>query len=88
MISRSMAKSIRDSKKLKPKLGRPKTTGSGEAQIVRMHKPQIAAIDAWTKAQGDQISRPEAIRRLVQLGLTVPLVGDVRQSSADGSGRG
>jgi hypothetical protein len=64
-----MAKSIRDSKKAKPKIGRPKTTGPGEAQIVRMHKPQIEAIDTWTAAQGAAMSRPEAIRRLVEIGL-------------------
>jgi hypothetical protein len=34
-----------------------------------MHAPQLATIDAWIKAQGEQISRPEAIRRLVELGL-------------------
>ncbi|MGN6311721.1 MAG: hypothetical protein ACTHNN_19445 [Xanthobacteraceae bacterium] len=64
-----MAKSIRDSKKSKPRIGRPKTTGSGEAQIVRMHKPQITAIDDWIKFQGEEMSRPEAIRRLVEIGL-------------------
>jgi hypothetical protein len=64
-----MAKSIRDSKKSKPKLGRPKTTGTGQPQVVRMHDRQIAAIDAWIVAQDAEISRPEAIRRLVELGL-------------------
>ena len=69
MISRSMAKSIRDSKKSMPKIGRPKTTGSGQPQVVRMHDRQIAAIDAWTVMQDVEISRPEAIRRLVEIGL-------------------
>lgn len=78
MISRTMTKSIRDSKKSKPKMGRPKTTGSGEAQIVRMHKPQIAAIDAWISTQGEEMSRPEAIRRLVGLGLAKFAKADVR----------
>jgi hypothetical protein len=64
-----MLKSIRDSKKSKPKIGRPKTTGPGQPQVVRMHDQQIAAIDAWMEMQDGSISRPEAIRRLVELGL-------------------
>ena len=64
-----MLKSIRDSKKSKPKIGRPKTTGPGQPQVVRMHDKQIAAIDAWMEKQDGSISRPEAIRRLVELGL-------------------
>jgi hypothetical protein len=34
-----------------------------------MHDQQIAAIDAWMEMQDGPISRPEAIRRLVELGL-------------------
>jgi hypothetical protein len=34
-----------------------------------MHDQQIAAIDAWIAMQDAEISRPEAIRRLVELGL-------------------
>jgi hypothetical protein len=64
-----MTKSIRDSKKSRPRIGRPKTTGPGQAQVVRMHDQQIAAIDAWIALQDTEISRPEAIRRLVELGL-------------------
>jgi hypothetical protein len=36
-----------------------------------MHDQQIAAIDAWIAMQGAEVSRPEAIRRLVELGLKV-----------------
>jgi hypothetical protein len=60
-----MAKLIRDIKK---KIGRPKTTGSGTPQLVRMHDAQLAAIDAW-REKHDVATRPEAIRRLVELGL-------------------
>jgi hypothetical protein len=60
---------IRDSTKPTVKMGRPKTTGPGEPQVVRMHDEQIAEIDEWMNAQGEKISRPEAIRRLVELGL-------------------
>jgi hypothetical protein len=34
-----------------------------------MHDQQIAKIDAWTAMQAVEISRPEAIRRLVEIGL-------------------
>ena len=64
-----MAKSVRDSTKSNPKMGRPKTTGSGEPQVVRMHDEQLEAIDDWIEAQGEKISCPEAIRRLVEIGL-------------------
>jgi hypothetical protein len=36
-----------------------------------MHDQQVAAIDAWIAMHEVEISRPEAIRRLVELGLTV-----------------
>jgi hypothetical protein len=71
VISECMAKSVRDSTKPNPKMGRPKTTGPGEPQVVRMHDEQLEAIDDWIEAQGEKISRPEAIRRLVEIGLKV-----------------
>jgi uncharacterized protein YciW len=71
MVSQIMTRSIRDSKKSTPKVGRPKTTGPGEPQVVRMHDDQLAAIDDWIEALGEKISRPEAIRRLVEIGLKV-----------------
>jgi hypothetical protein len=64
-----MRKSIRDIKKSRPRLGRPRTTGSGQPKLVRMHDQQIAAINAWIARQDDELSHPEAIRRLVDLGL-------------------
>jgi hypothetical protein len=56
-------------KKSKPQMGRPETTGPGQPQVVRMHDEQIAEIDNWIVEQGAAISRPEAIRRLVEIGL-------------------
>ena len=55
-------------KRKKPvKTGRPKSTGAGAPMVVRMHKPQIKAIDGWI---GDSdITRPEAIRQLVTWAL-------------------
>jgi hypothetical protein len=61
-----MAKSIIDIAKSR---GRPKTTGPGTGVLVKMHDPQLDAIDAWIAKQKPQPSRPEAIRRLVELGL-------------------
>jgi hypothetical protein len=65
-----MARSIKDIKKSR---GRPKTTGTGTAQLVRMHDDQIRAIDKWRHDQ--DVSRPEAIRRLVELGLKAKAKG-------------
>jgi len=33
-----------------------------------MHNQQLAAIDDWSARQGQTMSRPEAIGRLVELG--------------------
>jgi hypothetical protein len=47
----------------------PAPTGVGKAQLVRIHDRQLAEIDAWAGAREGKISRPEAIRRLVEIGL-------------------
>jgi hypothetical protein len=63
-----MAKSIRDIAK-RP-MGRPRTTGPGTGVLVKMHKQHLDALDSWiTKQREPDLSRPEAIRRLVELGL-------------------
>jgi hypothetical protein len=46
------------------KMGRP-PTGVGEAVTVRLHPPQIAALDEWRRHQPNPPTRPEAIRTLV-----------------------
>jgi len=46
-------------------------TTVGATQIVRMSSTQLAAIDAWIRAENERMSRPEAIRRLVEFGLSV-----------------
>jgi hypothetical protein len=62
-----MAKSIRDiAKKIR---GRPKTTGLGTGILVRLQPEPLEALDNWAAGQDGQPSRPEAIRRLVELGL-------------------
>lgn len=48
----------------------PAPTGVGKPQLVRMHDDQLATLDAWiTEQKEPDLTRPEAIRRLVELGL-------------------
>jgi hypothetical protein len=63
-----MAKSIRViTKKAR---GRPVTTGKGTLIGVRLLDDPLATLDAWISRQNEpDLSRPEAIRRLVELGL-------------------
>ena len=52
------------------KRGRPVTTGTGTIVGVRMLDGPLAALDAWIDKQKEpDLSRPEAIRRLVEIGL-------------------
>ena len=46
--------------------GRPATTGKGELIGVRILPDLLEKIDDWRKAQEQDVSRPNAIRRLVQ----------------------
>ena len=74
LISEFMAK-----KTLIPEKRRgPAPTGVGKPQVVRMRDKQIAAIDAWIVMQEEDLSRPEAIRRLVELGLLAQKAPDIR----------
>jgi hypothetical protein len=64
-----------------------KMRGGRPASAVRFPKEIAAAIDKWGEER--EISRAEAIRRLVQLGLTVKsqdLVADELSSEAKASG--
>jgi len=61
-----MKKSIKVTKKTR---GRP-ATGRGTQVGERWHPAELAAIDAWIASSTDKtISRAQAIRRLVELGL-------------------
>jgi hypothetical protein len=51
----------------KPQKGRPAV--DSEAVNVRIERPQIVALDDWRRQQTDLPSRPEAIRRMIKLGL-------------------
>ena len=63
MISRLMAKSINDIPKKKP--GRP-ATGKGEGVLVRLQPDQLKALDAWIAKQSRPLTRPEAIRAMME----------------------
>jgi hypothetical protein len=63
-----MGKSIKGT--TKKRRGRPATTGKGTQIGMRWQEPQLSAIDSWMD-KNDVGTRPEAIRRLVELGLTV-----------------
>jgi hypothetical protein len=64
-----MGKSIRDTSKKRETRGRKKTTGPGEPVMLRLHPPLLTDLDDWIRAQSDNPSRPEAIRRLVERAL-------------------
>jgi hypothetical protein len=47
----------------------PPATGKGEPILVRLQPIPLADLDAWIARQHDQLSRPEAIRRLLEFAL-------------------
>jgi hypothetical protein len=58
--------------------------------MVRLQPEPLKQLDRWVSSQADKPSRPEAIRRLVELGLTVKAelkpskaVRHARRSKAD-----
>jgi len=68
-----MAKSIITGSS-KKKRGRPSlyegSEGKGAPLIgLRLPPAELAAIDGWISKQKEQLSRPQAIRRLVEIGL-------------------
>jgi hypothetical protein len=57
----------------KKRRGRPPTTGIGTAINVRLPGEALDRLDAWIATQDDQPSRPEALRRLAERGLSAPV---------------
>ena len=54
----------------KKKRGRPVTTGKGTLIGVRLLDDPLSRLDAWIDKQDEaDLSRPEAIRRLFEIGL-------------------
>jgi hypothetical protein len=64
----SMSRSIKDIPK--KRRGRPSTGGRREGVLVRLEPEQFEALDAWIMKQAEPLTRPEAIRQLVELGLS------------------
>jgi hypothetical protein len=58
-----MAKSINDIPK--KKRGRP-ATGKGEGVLVRLRPDQLNALDSWITKQDASLTRPEAIRAMME----------------------
>jgi hypothetical protein len=54
----------------------PPPTGQGTPIVTRLHPPQLAQLDAWIAQQDDAPSRPEAIRRLMAIGIAEALLND------------
>jgi hypothetical protein len=62
-----MSKSIREITKSPKK----RAAATGDPVLVRVQPDMAKALDDWRRRQEDLPGRPEAIRRLVELGLTV-----------------
>jgi len=57
-------------KKPKTKIGRPVATGKGTLIGVRLPPDALATLDFFRSSEPDNPGRPEAVRRLMELGLT------------------
>jgi Arc/MetJ-type ribon-helix-helix transcriptional regulator len=68
----------------KKKIGRP-ATGRDPAVTVRLPPSVLDQVEDWAKQQDDQPKRSPAIRRLVELGLTVKM--KAKQPSAGRANR-
>jgi hypothetical protein len=66
-----MMKSINGT--IKKRRGRP-ATGAGTSINVRLHSDALDRLDAWIATQDDKPSRPEALRRLFELGVDKTIV--------------
>ncbi len=67
----------------------PKRRASATGTLVgtRFQATQLDAIDTWRKAQDDLPTRPEAVRRLVELGMTLKHADMQLQPHAKPSGK-
>ena len=55
---------------LAPKKKRgPPPTGVGTSLNVRLQPDQLASLDGWIARQSDELSRPEAVRKLLAVAL-------------------
>jgi hypothetical protein len=58
-----MSDATRDITKKRP-------AGKGAPIMVRLQPADLAALDSWIAAQEDEPTRPEAVRKLMRLGMT------------------
>ena len=66
----------------------PPATGKGTQVVVRLQPSPLSALDAWAADQDDKPTRAEAIRRLVEIGLTKPSARpQVLSTSSEGAAR-
>jgi hypothetical protein len=58
-------------KKVNPRkrVGRPRTTGTGTQINVRCHNEFLKRVDKWQASKAPELSRPQAIRQLAEIGL-------------------
>ena len=49
----------------------PPATGKGTPIMVRLQPTDLSDLDTWAATQSEQLTRPEAVRQLMRLGLTV-----------------
>jgi hypothetical protein len=64
--------------------GRPPTTGIGTSVNVRLHDDALDRLDAWITKQGEpNLSRPEAIRRVLDQALPPVEAKPRRKRKAD-----
>lgn len=68
-------------------LPKRRATTTGTLVGTRFQAPLLDAIDSWRKAQDDLPTRPEAVRRLVELGMTLKRDGVQLQRHAEPSDR-
>ncbi|CAH1661113.1 hypothetical protein CHELA1G11_12433 [Hyphomicrobiales bacterium] len=66
----------------KSKRGRPSV--DSEAVNVRIERELLERIDDWRRYESDLPSRPEAIRRLLDAGISVPPSADALISALNG----
>jgi hypothetical protein len=62
----------------RPGAGRP-ATGKDPVRTMRLSDEFIAKVDGWALQQDDRPARSEAIRRLVELGLTLRTIASPSQ---------
>jgi hypothetical protein len=62
-------KKAKRSNKQKRRVGRPHTTGPGVLVGIRCHTEFLTRVDEWQASKAPELSRPQAIRQLAEIGL-------------------